>query len=144
MLTIRPLLMRSAVDAAWERKQRRLEVGPDEVVPIDLGNITHRCRVEGRRVVDENIERSKVACCDRRQRLQLIQIEQIGLDQHDGIGSYLIQLSRQRLRRFRGAAIVQNNIRPRRMQLACDGGSHPACSTCYQRSFAGQRAMRIL
>src|ERR1700754_2191283 len=66
------------------KEQRSLEVGPHEVVPVDLGDVAHGCRVERGRIVDEDIERTEVARRNLGKRLELTDIEQVRLD--DGYG----------------------------------------------------------
>src|SRR5262249_8697576 len=72
------------------QKQRRLEVGADEIVPVDLGDVTERSWVEGGGVVDENVEAAEIAGRNAWQHLQLPEIEQIGFDRDRGAGPDLI------------------------------------------------------
>ena len=145
-MDVRDVDDQSVADAQRGRRrlreeQRRLEVGPHQIVPVDLGDIAHRCRVERRRIVDEDIERTEVARRDLGQRLQLTDIEQIRLD--DARRSRAVSRSTpwRCLRGFRGAPVVQNDIRARSMQFARDSRAHPARGTRDQRSLAGQRAV---
>ena len=119
-------------------KQRRLEVGPHQVVPVNLGNIAHGRRVERRRIIDEDIERAEVARRNLGQRLQLTDVQQIRFDNHDRVWSSLVQLLGDGLCSFRGAPVVKIDIRARSMQFAGDSSAYSACCPRDQRSFAAQ------
>ena len=53
--------MRSAGAAACARNSGAFRLVPMQVVPVDLGDVAHRRRIEGRSVVDENVELPKAS-----------------------------------------------------------------------------------
>src|SRR5690242_19312010 len=67
------------------QKQRRLEVSAHQIVPINLGDVTHGRRIARRCIVDQYVERAEVARRYVGEHPQLTDVEQVRLDEYRGV-----------------------------------------------------------
>ena len=140
MMSPLPLVQRGG--RRLRQKQRRLQVGADEIVPVDLADVAERCRIERRGVVDQDIEAAEGAGRGCHQRRQLCDLQQIALRERRGARARGVQLARQGGRVVRGAAVVQHHIRTRRVQRARDGGADASRGAGDECRLARERAAR--
>jgi hypothetical protein len=82
MFTIAPFDSRSRDAAGLREEERGAQVGADEVLPLALGNLSERCRVERGGVVHEPVEATERARGIVNELRERGKIEEIGL--HDG------------------------------------------------------------
>ncbi len=144
MLTIEPCVFLQRGRGRLGQEQRRLQIGADQIVPVlDIDVADHR-RIERRRVVDERVELAE--CLHRLldQRRQLADVEQVRLDQRDGIGAQMIELGLQQARFAGRCAKMQHDGGARLVQPPADVGADPlgAAGDQYDPAFQARPCLR--
>ena len=123
MLTIAPCAFLSAGAAACARNS-----GARRLVPIRSSHASGVIAPTGVGKNDDALLTMRVETAERLQRLldhrrQLVEVEEVGLDQRDRIGAHAVELGLQQPRFARGSAVVEHEVRARRMQPAADRGA---------------------
>ena len=118
------------------QKQRRLEIGADQVVPRRQIDLAERCRKKTRGIIHQCVEPPETGNGCRHQQRQLRYIEQVGLQTRRRCGPQRIEFTDQRLGVRCCRPVVQHDVGTRRVQLARDRTADPLCRTRYQYRFA--------
>ena len=124
-------------------EQRRAQVGPDQVLPGGRRDLTHWRLEKRRRVVDQRIELAESLDRLVDQRRKFRNIEQIRLDERDGILALMVELGLQQSRFTRGCAIVQHDIRTGGVKAPACRGTYALGPSGDQHDFALQATLRL-
>ena len=106
------------------QEQRCLDVGADQIVPARDGDFADRGLEKRRRVVDESVQPAVRLQRLLDERRQLRDVEQIGLDQRDGVGALMIELRLEQTRFAGRGAVVQHQAGARIVQPPANRGAH--------------------
>jgi hypothetical protein len=128
--------LRSAGRRRLREEQRRLDIRADQIVPARDGDFPDRRLKKRRRVVHQTVEPAE--CLNRllNERRQFGDIEQVGLDQRDGIGALVIELGLQQSRLAGGRPVVQHQVRAGGVQPSANRGAHAFSSAGDQHHLA--------
>src|SRR6202044_1448555 len=102
------------------QKERRLEIGADQVVPVVFVDVSNRGRIEGGGVVDQDVEAAEGCRGGVGQLCQGGAVEQIALRQRRGARPDAVELLRHGGRFLRRAAVVQHHAGAGRVQRTHD------------------------
>ena len=124
-----------------DQKQGRLEIAADQVVPGRLVDLPQGGREEAGGVVDQPIELAEVSDDGLDQSAQLITGQEIGLEEMGGAWAELVQLGGEGAGFGRVGAVVQGQGGAFAMQVAGNGGAHPAGGAGDQDDLVGERGV---
>ena len=126
----------------WRRslgqKQRGLQVGAEQVVPVRFGDFTDRCRVKRRGVVDQNVESSKSLLSKVRKLAELRGVEQISADTCGAVRALRVEFGDERLGFFGRALVVHDNLGACAVEDLHHLGADATGAARDQRHFAGE------
>ena len=125
MLTIEPCVFFSAGAAACERNS-----GARTLVPIRSSHCAGSISPIG---VEKNDDALLTSASSRPKRItvwstsdvELGEVEEIGLDQRDRVGAHAVELGLEEARLAGGRAVVEHQLRARRVQPPADRGTDP-------------------
>ena len=110
-------------------KQRGFKIAADQIVPGRVRNLSDRRRVEGRGIVDENIERTECSGGCRENVGVLIDVEEVRRHRDRAVDADAVKTCRQRVSRFTRRPIMNDDAGAGRMQRRCNGRAHAPCGT---------------
>lgn len=119
-------------------KQRCFEIRPDQIVPVLEGDLTDWCRVEGRCVVDQDVELAKVPPGFFDEHAERGDIEQIGRQSERAVWSRLLELCAQFLSGIDRSMVMNDYVGTCGMQLARNRSADSTGSARDEGDFAGE------
>ena len=120
-------------------KQRSLEVGSEQIVPMRFGDFAHRCRIERRGVVDEDVESAESLMDELRERIESRGVQQVGADARRTIRTYGVEVGDERLRLFRRTLVMHHDACAGIVKNFYHCRSDTTRSAGHQRDFSGER-----
>lgn len=123
-------------------KQRGLEVGSEQIVPMCFRNFADWCRIERRGVVDEDVEPAESIFREARERIELSGVEQVRADARCTVRTCGVKVGDERLRLFRRSLVMHHDACTgvvKNFYHRCADTTRPAG---HQRDFSGERLIR--
>ena len=120
-------------------KERGLQVGAEQVVPMRLRDFTDRSGIKRGGVVHQNIEPAETFFRDGDERTEFCGIEKVRRNDGGARGAHGLEFGRECLGLTQRAIAVDHHVGAGRMERACDGGSHPSRASGDERNFARER-----
>jgi hypothetical protein len=111
-------------------------IAADEIIPVGLGNLAERSRVERRCVIDEYVESTAPVDDGGDQFGERSSIQQVGLERGRGVRSQSVEVRNEVGGVFSGGTVMDADIGARRVQLCCNLGADAARSAGDQRDAA--------
>lgn len=105
------------------KKKRRFQVGAEQIVPVRCSDFADRRRIEGRGVVDEDVESSELLFSEPRQLAEFRRVEKIEADAGCTLRTLSVELCDQGFRLFGRALVMNDQIGTGIMEHARDLGT---------------------
>ena len=120
-------------------KQRRLQVGAEQVVPVLFRDFAHGRGIESGCIVDEHVELAERLHCGVDERTQFLRLEQVAANECRGAAPQVVELARERAGFGFGPVIVNHHVCARSLQRARDARANAPRRAREQRDLAFER-----
>lgn len=124
------------------QKQRRLQIGAEQVIPLSFRDFADWCRIKRGSVVDQDIESAESLLSKLRELAEMSSVEKVCGDAGRAGRAFRVELGDERLGFFGRALVVHDNRCARAVKYPSHFGADATGSSRDQRHFAGEWLVR--